>query len=174
MISVVLTYWTDKVPSYGWILIFWAIYQCVSFFGVIVYGEVEFWLAVWKVICVLVGYLLAILVNTGAIGGDYIGFRFWRDPGPFANGINGFGQSFVLAAVYFSGTEMIAITAGESRNPKRDVPKVCSLGQWERTSTRTNGARHRPFNKPSTVLCSSSWAWYSSPVSSYLRTTLAS
>ncbi|RAO71321.1 uncharacterized protein BHQ10_007333 [Talaromyces amestolkiae] len=124
MISIVLTYWTDKVPSYGWILIFWAIYQCVSFFGVIVYGEVEFWLAVWKVICVLVGYLLAILVNTGAIGGDYVGFRFWRDPGPFANGINGFGQSFVLAAVYFSGTEMIAITAGESRNPKRDVPKA--------------------------------------------------
>lgn len=136
MISVVLTYWTDKVPSYGWILIFWAIYQCVSFFGVIVYGEVEFWLAVWKVICVLVGYLLAILVNTGAIGGDYIGFRFWRDPGPFANGINGFGQSFVLAAVYFSGTEMIAITAGESRNPKRDVPKVCTFKQLKNVDCR--------------------------------------
>ncbi len=90
----------------------------------IVFGEVEYWVTLWKILCVFVGYLLAILVNTGAIGGDYIGFRYWRDPGPISNGINGFGQSFVLAAVYFSGTELVAITAGESRHPTKDIPKV--------------------------------------------------
>ncbi|KAJ5160722.1 amino acid permease [Penicillium canariense] len=129
MVSVVLGYWTDKVPSYGWILIFWAIYQGIAFFGVIVYGELEFWLALWKILCILAGYVLAILVNTGGIGGDYIGFRYWRDPGPFTNGINGFGKAFVLAAVYYSGTEMIAITAGESRNPRRDVPKLTGINR---------------------------------------------
>lgn len=117
-------YWTDRVPSYGWVLILWAFYQGISFFGVIVYGELEFWLALWKIVCLLVGIILAILVNTGAIGGDYIGFRYWKDPGPFINGINGFGQSFVLAAVYYSGTELVAITAGESQTPSKDVPKV--------------------------------------------------
>lgn len=64
------------------------------------------------------------MVDTGAIGGDYIGFRYWRDPGPIANGINGFGKVLVLAAVMYSGTEAVAITAGESRNPKRDLPKA--------------------------------------------------
>jgi yeast amino acid transporter len=124
LVSVVLTYWTDKVPAYGWILISWAFYQCLSMFGVIVYGELEFWLALWKIICVCVGFLLAILCNTGAIGGDYVGFRYWKEPGAVINGINGFGQSFVLAAVYYCGTELVAITAGESKRPNKDIPKV--------------------------------------------------
>lgn len=125
--SIVMGLWTDRVPSYGWILLAWAFFQCTSLLGVVVYGEMEFWLASWKFLCVVCGFLVAILINTGAIGGDYIGFRFWKDPGPFANGINGFGQTFLLAAVYYCGTEMLALTAGESANPKRDLPKVCSF-----------------------------------------------
>jgi amino acid transporter len=121
----VLSYWTDKVPQYGWVLIFWTLFQVISLFDVMVYGELEFWLAAWKILTVFVTYILAILVNTGGIlKGDYIGFRYWVNPGPFANGINGFGQTFVLAAVYHAGTEMVAITGGESRNPGKDLPKV--------------------------------------------------
>lgn len=88
------------------------------------YGEVEFWLALIKIIFVLITFLLSILCNTGAIGGDYIGFRYWANPGPVINGINGFGRSFVLSAVYYGGTELVAVTAGESKRPHRDVPKV--------------------------------------------------
>jgi amino acid transporter len=145
--SIVMGLWTEKVPSYGWILMAWAFFQCTSLLGVVVYGEsksplprrsilepdnfsVEFWLASWKFICVLCGFLIAILINTGAIGGDYIGFRFWKDPGPFVNGINGFGQTFLLAAVYYCGTEMLALTAGESANPKRDLPKAIKQTFW--------------------------------------------
>jgi amino acid transporter len=84
----------------------------------------EFWFSSWKVFCVFGGFLIAILINTGAIGGNYIGFRYWANPGPFVNGINGFAQTLVLAAVYYCGTEMVAVTAGESKNPKRDLPKV--------------------------------------------------
>lgn len=36
LIAIVLSYWTDKVPEYGWILIFWAFYQCIGMLGVIV------------------------------------------------------------------------------------------------------------------------------------------
>ncbi|KAE9985814.1 hypothetical protein EG327_004571 [Venturia inaequalis] len=123
-ISLIMGLWTDKLPTYAWILIAWAFFQCTSLLGVVVYGEMEFWLASWKLLCVLGGFLIAILINTGAIGGDYIGFRFWKTPGPFVNGINGFGQTFVLAAVYYCGTEMLALTAAESKNPKRDLPKA--------------------------------------------------
>jgi amino acid transporter len=70
------------------------------------------------------------LIDTGAIGRDYIGFRYWKDPGPFANGINGFGKVLVLAAVMYSGTEAIAITGGESRNPKKDIPKAMKQTFW--------------------------------------------
>jgi amino acid transporter len=129
-ISLILGFWATPVPSYGWILIFWALFQGTSLLGIVFYGEMEFWLAAWKLFTVLGGFLVAILVNTGAIGGEYIGFRYWRDPGVIAHGINGFGKTFVLAAVYYSGTEMLAITAAESNNPKRDLPSAIRQTFW--------------------------------------------
>ncbi|KAK5164762.1 uncharacterized protein LTR77_009425 [Saxophila tyrrhenica] len=147
--SLIMGFWTDAVPSYGWVLIWWAFYQCTTLLGVVVWGEMEFWLACWKLMCILGGFLAAILINTGAVGGDYIGFRvgrfyfpgvwsmpmlrtlqYWNEPGPIANGINGFGQTFLLAAVYYCGTEMLAITAAESRNPTRDLPKAIKRTFW--------------------------------------------
>lgn len=70
------------------------------------------------------------MLDTGAIGGEYIGFKYWSNPGPFANGINGFGKVLVLAAVMYSGTEAVAITGGESRNPKKDIPKALKQTFW--------------------------------------------
>lgn len=128
--SIIMGYWTDKVPTYGWILIWFAFYQVTSLLGVVVWGEMEFYFACWKLFCILGGFLCAILLNTGAIGGEYIGFRFWRDPGPIANGIDGFGQCFLLAAVYYCGTEMLALTAAESKSPTRDLPKAIKQTFW--------------------------------------------
>ncbi|KAI1118301.1 amino acid permease/ SLC12A domain-containing protein [Nemania sp. NC0429] len=129
-ISLILAFWATPIPSYGWILLFWALFQSTSLLGIVVYGEMEFWLAAWKLFTVLGGFLVAILVNTGAIGGEYIGFRYWRDPGVIANGINGFGKTFVLAAAYYSGTEMLAMTAAESKNPKKDLPSAIRQTFW--------------------------------------------
>ncbi|KAK6087041.1 amino acid permease [Seiridium cupressi] len=128
--ALILSFWTDKLPNYAWILICWVAFMCTSLLGVLVYGEMEFWLASFKFLVVLILYLVAILLDTGAIGGEYIGFRYWRDPGPFANGINGFGKVLVLAAVMYSGTEAVAITGGESRNPKKDIPKALKQTFW--------------------------------------------
>lgn len=129
-ISLILAFWATPVPSYGWILLFFALFQGTSLLGVVVYGEMEFWLAAWKLFTVIGGFLVAILVNTGAIGGEYIGFRYWRDPGVIANGINGFGKTFVLAAAYYSGTEMLAMTAAESKDPKKDLPSAIRQTFW--------------------------------------------
>ncbi|KAK5109769.1 hypothetical protein LTR85_002048 [Meristemomyces frigidus] len=112
------------------ILLWWAFYQTTTLLGAVVWGEMEFYLACWKLLCILGGFLCAILLNTGAIGGDYVGFRYWSDPGPIANGVNGFGQCFLLAAVYYCGTEMLAITAAESKNPTRDLTKAIKNTFW--------------------------------------------
>jgi amino acid transporter len=39
------------------------------------------------------------------------------------NGINGFGQVFVLASTYYVGTEIISLAAGETKDPRRSIPK---------------------------------------------------
>ena len=47
-ISLVIMYWTDTVPQWAWILIFWFVFLSLSMLGVLAYGEVEFWLALIK------------------------------------------------------------------------------------------------------------------------------
>ena len=123
-ISLVMGLWTDVVPTYGWVLICFFFFGALALLQVSIFGEMEFWFAIWKVFTIACAFLIAILLNTGAIGGDYIGFRYWRDPGSFVNGINGFGQALVMAAAYYAGSEIVALTGAESKNPRRDLPKV--------------------------------------------------
>ncbi len=40
-------YWTDVVPQWAWILIFWFLFLGLANFGVREYGEMEFWLSLY-------------------------------------------------------------------------------------------------------------------------------
>lgn len=46
-ISLVIRYWAGAavVPQWAWIIIFWVIFIGFSMFGILAYGEVEFWLS---------------------------------------------------------------------------------------------------------------------------------
>lgn len=64
---------------------------------------------------------------------DRLGFRYWHHPGPLVqfNGISGPTGRFLgwwavmtQAAFSFIGTEIVAIAAGEAKNPRRNLPKA--------------------------------------------------
>lgn len=98
--------------------------------GVWAFGEAEFWLALLKVLAIAIFFLCAILISSGVIGGQKIGFKYYEDPGPFTNGVKGVFEIFVFAALQYSGTEMIGLTAGESQNPNKDIPKAVKSIIW--------------------------------------------
>lgn len=129
-ISLVVMYWTDVVPQWAWILIFWALFISLSMLGVLAYGEVEYWLSLIKVISISIFFILAICISAGGIGPQKIGFKYWDDPGAFADGINGVARTFVIAGTLYAGTEMVGITAGESSNPRKAVPRAISQVFW--------------------------------------------
>ncbi|UPK94841.1 hypothetical protein LCI18_005776 [Fusarium solani-melongenae] len=129
-LGLVLTYWETPIPRWGWIMIFWGIFLAFTFLGIQSFGEAEFWLALIKVIAILAFFLCAILITSGAIGGEKMGFKFYHDPGPFADGVKGVFKIFTFAALMYSGTEMIGLTAGESKNPAKDVPKAVKSVLW--------------------------------------------
>ncbi|KAH0365124.1 amino acid permease-like protein, partial [Aureobasidium melanogenum] len=129
-LGLILGYWQSDMPRWGWILVFWFVFLAFTFLGVWAFGEVEFWLSLAKVIFIVAFFISAILISTGGIGGEEIGFKFYNDPGPFANGVKGVFEVFVFAALQYSGTEMIGLTAGESTNPARDVPKAVKSVLW--------------------------------------------
>ncbi|KAJ0328447.1 hypothetical protein COL922a_013213 [Colletotrichum nupharicola] len=98
--------------------------------GVKSFGEAEFWLALVKILAIFAFFLCTILITSGVLGGEKIGFKFYHDPGAFADGAKGVFKVFVFAALQYSGTEMIGLTAGESANPARDVPKAVKSVLW--------------------------------------------
>ncbi|KAJ5949852.1 Amino acid/polyamine transporter I [Penicillium verhagenii] len=129
-ISLVIEYWTSAVPQWGWILIFWFLFLTLSNLGILAYGEMEFWLSIIKVLALIVFFILAICISAGAIGPQTIGFKYWHHPGAFADGINGVAKTFVVAGTLYAGTEMVGITAGESSNPRKAVPRAIKQVFW--------------------------------------------
>ncbi|OAX79993.1 hypothetical protein ACJ72_05682 [Emergomyces africanus] len=129
-LSLVMGYWTDVVPQWAWILIFWVIFLGLSNLGILAYGEMEFWLSLIKVISLIVFFILAIFISSGKIGGHVIGFKYWNNPGAFADSVNGVARTFVIAGTLYAGTEMVGITSGESSNPLRAVPKAIRQVFW--------------------------------------------
>lgn len=59
-----------------------------------------------KVIALIVFFILAIIISSGGIGPGPIGFKYWHQPGAFADSINGVAKTFVVAGTLYAGTEM--------------------------------------------------------------------
>lgn len=85
-----------------------------------------------KVITISIFIILGIVVNAGAnTSRHYIGGENWRLPGaPFVGGIGGFASVFVTASFAYGGTESIAITAGETKDPTKNLPRVVKNVFW--------------------------------------------
>ncbi|RTE75057.1 hypothetical protein BHE90_010480 [Fusarium euwallaceae] len=131
-LQLILQYWTDNFPGWALSLIFWVVLIGVNIISVRAYGELEYWLSLLKVITIVVFIVMGIVVNCGGNAeGRYIGGENWHLPGaPFVGGIGGFASVFVTASFAYGGTESIAITAGETKDPNRNLPKVVKNVFW--------------------------------------------
>lgn len=133
--ALVMSYWlpTTKVNAGVWITVFLVICVIFNYFGVRTMGEIEFWLSALKV-TIIIGIILLsfILMLGGGPDHDRKGFRYWKHPGAFnsyivkgaAGRFFAFWSSIVSALFAFGGSEMIGITVGEARNPKKTIPRA--------------------------------------------------
>ncbi|KAH9814322.1 amino acid permease/ SLC12A domain-containing protein [Melampsora americana] len=132
--AVLVNYWTREVNNAVWITIFLLIVTAINMGGAKFYAEFEFWFASIKVITIVGLIILGIILDAGG-GPDHnaIGFRYWRNPGPFVQYLKiegslgrflGFWAVLIQAAFSYIGTEITAITAGEAKNPKKSLPSA--------------------------------------------------
>lgn len=134
----VVQYWTPMagIPAWVWSCIFIVIIFALNSLSVRVYGESEYWFALIKVITVIIFIIIGILTILGIMGGHFVGFEtFTKGDGPILGGnLGGSLLSilgvFLVAGFSFQGTELIGITAGESENPERAVPKAIKQVFW--------------------------------------------
>ena len=143
--SVLITYWTpagnpSSTCTSGicnnamWVGLMLIVVWAINFAGTRAYGEMEFWFCSIKVITII-GLIIAGVVITSGGGPNHetIGFRYWNETGGFVQyaGIGGakgrflsFFSVLISAAFAFIGTEITAIAAAETANPRRTVPRA--------------------------------------------------
>ncbi|RMD39200.1 hypothetical protein DV735_g5929, partial [Chaetothyriales sp. CBS 134920] len=123
VISSILVYWSDKVPQWGYFLIFWFVFLAFQMLGVESFGEAEFWLALVKLGGLAAYFIFAIVYISGGVNHDAVGFRYWHNPGAFAgHGFRGVASVFVFCSTFYAGVESVAIAATETKNPGVAVP----------------------------------------------------
>ena len=137
-ICVLFQYWTD-INSSVWIIITILMTFAVGIAFIRVYGEVEFWFAILKILLIIFLIILGLVIDLGGVPGqDRVGFRYWKDPGPFVEYIGtgswgrflGYWSVMGNAVFSFAGVESIAMAAAETRNPRQAIPRACKRVFW--------------------------------------------
>lgn len=131
-LQLLLDYWHTNFPGVAFSLIFWVVLIAANIITVRAYGELEYWLSLLKILTIIAFIFVGIAVNAGGnTEHRYIGGSNWHIPGaPFVGGIGGFASVFVTASFAYGGTESIAITAGETKDPRRNMPRVVKNVFW--------------------------------------------
>lgn len=103
-------------------------FSVLNAFTVKWYGEAEFWLASGKVVLILIVFLFTFITMVGGNPKhDAYGFRYWNEPGAFAEYITtgptgrfeGFLGAVWSASFTVVGPEYISMIAGEAKLPRR-------------------------------------------------------
>ncbi len=123
--GVYMTFWFPDAPVWIWVLSVVMVIGALNLMKVNVFGEVEFWLSLVKVIAIV----LMIAVGLGVIiwglgnGGQPTGIsNLWSQGGFFPHGLAGMWLSLQVVMFAYGGIEIIGITAGEARDPARAIP----------------------------------------------------
>lgn len=136
--AITIDFWEVNVSVGVWITVFLVAIIIINIFGVLGYGEEEFWSSLLKLLAIVIFMFVAVICISG--GGpsrgkfnEYWGARLWYDPGASANGFKGVCAVFVTAAFAFAGTELVGLAAAESRTPVKSLPSAVKQVFWRIT-----------------------------------------
>jgi amino acid transporter, AAT family len=132
-VGIYMEFWFPTVPRWIWALAALILMTAANFVTVKLYGELEFWFALIKIVAIL----FMIVAGLGVIffgfgnGGIATGIHnLWSHGGFFPNGSSGVLMSLSLVAFAYGGMEMLGITAGEAKNPEKTLPKAINNIMW--------------------------------------------
>ena len=130
--GVVLNFWLPNIPSWIFTCGVFAIITLINWLSVRSYGEMEYWLSLIKVVTIGIFIVIGLAIILGIMGShSAVGLsNFTYKKAPFVGGFQSMFAVFLVAGMSFQGTEMVGITAGESQDPAKSVPKSIKSTFW--------------------------------------------
>ncbi|WP_407565149.1 amino acid permease [Streptomyces sp. 184] len=131
--AIYINYWWPAVPQWLSALVFLLLLFGVNLISVKIFGELEFWFSMVKVTAIIGMIVIGVGVLTlgfSSAGSTATTANLWSHGGFFPNGV---GDSLMtLQGVMFAylAVELVGVTAGESRNPEKTLPKAINTLPW--------------------------------------------
>ena len=122
-----IQYWFPNIPQWIPSLIVLVILLIMNLTSVKLFGEMEFWFALIKVVAILALIIIGtfmIIKGFSTDAGVSSFTNLWSNGGWFPNGVSGFILSFQMVVFAFAGIELVGLTAGETEDPEHVIPKA--------------------------------------------------
>ncbi|MEC0108517.1 amino acid permease [Paenibacillus taichungensis] len=120
-------FWFPQVPQWMPGLIALIVLLIMNLATVKLFGEMEFWFALIKVLAILALIVVGLYMIFKGFTTDQGPASFtnlWSHGGWFPNGMHGFIISFQMVVFAFVGMELVGLTAGETENPEKVIPRA--------------------------------------------------
>ncbi|MEU9195694.1 amino acid permease [Streptomyces hundungensis] len=129
-----MSFWTHgSIPQWAYALIFTLILYAVNLISVKLFGELEFWFSMVKVTAI-VGMILIcagiLTVGFSDAADTATVANLWNDGGFFPKGIGGTLMTLQIVMFAFLAVELVGVTAGESKDPEKTLPKAINTVPW--------------------------------------------
>lgn len=124
-VGIYVQYWWPDIPTWVSAAVFFVVINAINLANVKMYGELEFWFAIIKVVAI-VGMIVfgGWLLLSGHGGPDASITNLWAQGGFFPNGISGLVMAMAVIMFSFGGLELVGITAAEADKPEESIPRA--------------------------------------------------
>jgi len=124
-IAIYCQWWLPQTPQWFWILVFTVAMVYVNARSVGSFGTFEYWFSMIKVVAIVLFIALGAALIFGWTPRAAIGFGNLTNYGGFLpNGWHGVWMALVFVIFSYVGTEVVAVTAGEAKNPEVALPRA--------------------------------------------------
>ena len=126
-IGVYVRYWVPKVPQWLPPLIALLLLYGANLLAVGVFGELEFWFALIKVVTIvalIATGVFVIVFHAGALGDTASFSNLWLHGGFLPGGILAVLLTLQIVMFAYEGVELVGVTAGEAENPAVVLPRA--------------------------------------------------
>ena len=124
-VAVYMHFWLPRPPAWVWIVGFSTLLIAVNLRSVNWFGTVEYWFSATKVVAIVIFIVLASYLLWRAPAASAIGWRNYTAYGGFfPHGWWGAWVAVIVAIFSYLSIEMIAVAAGEAREPQLAVRRA--------------------------------------------------
>ncbi|MBU9813862.1 aromatic amino acid transporter AroP [Rahnella sp. C60] len=120
-----IQFWWPEIPTWVSAAVFFVLINAINLTNVKVFGEMEFWFAIIKVVAVVAMILFGgWLLFSDTAGPQATVRNLWEQGGFLPHGMTGLVMMMAIIMFSFGGLELVGITAAEADNPEVSIPKA--------------------------------------------------